>query len=647
MSEGERRLAAIMFTDLVGFTSLGQTNEALALQLLEEHRALVRPIMSSFHGKEVKTIGDAFLVEFGSALDAVQCAVEIQSAMNARNASLPEGRRLLTRIGIHVGDVVHNQGDILGDAVNVSSRIEPLADPGGVCISKQVLDHVSNKVDLPFERLEGKTLKNVKTPVEVYRIVMPWEMKQEREADLDEKRVAVLPLKNMSPDPNDEYFADGMTEELITALSSVSELTVIARTSVMQYKNAPKRVADVGRELSVGTVIEGSVRKAANKVRITVQMINAKNEGHVWAQNYDKMLDDVFTVQSEVAEKVAEALKVRLAESQRRRLERGATADSEAHNLYLKGMFYWNKRTPDSLKKAVDYFEQATARDSTFALGHAGLALAYNVLASNFDADPEVCFPKAKEAALRALSIDGDLAEAHAVLASVYEGYDRDLEKAEREFKRAVEVNPSYPTAHQWYAQLLGMEGRIEESTREIYRALELSPLSLIINTNIADNFYYRNMCEEGIEQAKKVIDMDQNFSSVYPTLIELYLTIGRVEEAARTLDVFSKLDDQVVTELMRARVLVSSGKTAEAKAILERLESGMPGNRAVPVFLAASRFKMGDVDRGFELLEEAYRQHDRFVLLIGIDRDFLGVKKAPRYAAMLEKVGLARFFRA
>ena len=329
-----------MFTDIVGYTALSQADEASTLFLLEEHRVLLRSIFPRHNGREVKTIGDAFLVEFSSALEAVTCSADIQTAMHDRNAGLPPEKRIQIRVGIHVGDVVHAQGDILGDAVNVSSRIEPLAQPGGVCISAQVYDQVRNKIGLPLEKVEGKTLKNVNIPVEVYRIVMPWEIETKTDvAELDVRRVAVLPLKNMSPDPNDEYFAEGMTEELITSLATVTDLTVIARTSTMQYKNSTKRIGEIGRELNAGTLIEGSVRKAGNKVRITVQLIDARNEGHLWVQSYDKQLDDVFAIQSEVAQKVAEALKVRLSDAGLKRIEKGATSNPEAHTLYLKGMF--------------------------------------------------------------------------------------------------------------------------------------------------------------------------------------------------------------------------------------------------------------------------------------------------------------------
>ena len=526
MASGERRLSAIMFTDVVGFTTLGQANEELALQLLEEHRGVVRPIITRHGGVEVKTIGDAFLVEYASALEAVKGAVEIQRAMHDRNATLSEERRVLLRIGIHVGDVVHAKGDILGRRrqrlLRGLSRWLPLAV---FAYPTQIYDHVRNKMSVSFEKVEGKTLKNVSIPIDVYRIVMPWESREEQEVRHDSKRIAVLPLKNMSPDPNDEYFADGMTEELITSLSFVKELTVIARTSVMQYKNSTKRIADIGKELGVGTLIEGSVRKAANKVRITIQLIDARNEGHLWAQSYDKQLDDVFMVQSEVAQKVADALKVTLLETQVRRLERGASKNPEAFNTYLKGMFYWSKRTPAGLRKAAELFEESITLDPIFALGYAGVAQAFQVTAANHYEDPEVFYPKSKEFALKALSLDDDLAEAHAVLASCALGWDRDIDKCESEFKRAIELNPNYPTAHQWYAHLLLWEKRTDEAWREISRALELSPLSMIINANVADYYILTGNYEKGIEQVKKVIEMDPTFGTIYVSAVRGYVS--------------------------------------------------------------------------------------------------------------------------
>lgn len=446
----------------------------------------------------------------------------------------------------------------------------------------------------------------------------------------------------MSPDPNDEYFADGMTEEMITTLSSLKELTVIARTSVMQYKKAPKRIADIGRELSAGTLVEGSVRKAGNKVRITIQLIDASNEGHLWAQNYDRQLDDVFTVQSQVAQKVAEALKLELVESERRKIEGITTRNPEAHNTYLKGMFYWNKRTPEALGKAVEFFEQSVKMDPNFAQGYAGLAQAYNVMAGNYYEDPEAYFPKAREYALKALSKDNGLAEAHAVLAFVIGNFDRNLDGEETEIKKAIELNPNYPTAHQWYAQLLGCENRLSEAWTEVNKALELNPLSLIINTNIVDGCYYMKEFTAGIEHAKKVIEMDPNFSAIYPSMIETYLQAGMNQEALKAAETYARMVSQAEANLIYALIFAHVGRKEEAEKLLSELERVYITEHASPYDIARVYFRLGENDKGFDWLEKAYERHDRYLFLMGISYELEGVRSDPRFLSMLGKIGLA-----
>ncbi|MBI3859575.1 MAG: hypothetical protein HY296_04975 [Thaumarchaeota archaeon] len=645
-AQAERRLAAIMFTDVVGYTTLAQANEAEAMKRLEEHRAILRGIFPLYNGKEVKTIGDAFLIEFPSALQAVTCSIEIQRQMRDRNAGLSDEKQVQIRVGVHVGDVIHAQGDILGDAVNVSSRIEPLAPAGGVCISEQVYDHVRNKIDNPLERIEGKTLKNVKLPIEVYRIIMPWEAETKADVGLDTKRVAVLPLKNMSPDPNDEYFADGMTEELITALASVTELTVIARTSVMQYKNGPKRISDIGRELNAGTLVEGSVRKAANKVRITVQLIDARNEGHLWAQSYDKQLDDIFTIQSEVAQKVAEALKVKLVEEDVQRLERGSTKNTEAYTLYLKGMFYWNKRTHEALTKAAELLKEAVRLDPSFALGHAGLAQCYQVMAANYIEDPLKYFPKAKESALMALSLDGRLVEAHTVLAAVYGSYDRDIPRSLAQFEKAIQINPNYATAHQWYSQLLTWVGRTEEANREIQRALGFSPLSMIIGANIINSYFYAKEYDKGIEYGKKLIEMDPNFEYTYLGMIECYLGKSMFTEAMEAVDTVSKLITPNEAKLARAWVYSRMKRVDECHTLLSEIEPVAEKEHISPTQIAYMHFALGENDKGFEWLEKAFAAFDRYAYDIAVEQVLDGVRSDPRYLSMLERLGLAQYWK-
>ena len=351
MSDEQRRLAAVMFTDIVGYSSLTQKNERLALELLEEHRRIVRPIVARHNGREIKTIGDAFLIEFGSALEATECAVEIQRSLHDYNQQSDPARRVHIRIGIHLGDVIQRQNDVLGDAVNIASRIEPLAEADGICISGEVYAQVRNKIGYPNENLGPRHLKNIDYPIDVYRIL--WMKDETTKLSLDEKRIAVLPFANMSPDPADEYFADGMTEELIDRLAQVKSLKVIARTSVMSYKKKEKKASEIARELEVGTLVEGSVRKAGNRVRVTVQLINAGTEEHLWSSHYDKNLDDIFAVQSEIAEKVAGELKTQLLESEKRTLEKKPTENTEAYTCFLRGRELFREETEASVRQAI------------------------------------------------------------------------------------------------------------------------------------------------------------------------------------------------------------------------------------------------------------------------------------------------------
>ena len=294
-----------MFTDMTGYTALGQHDESLSLALVEEQRKMLRPVFKRHGGREVKTMGDAFLVEFSNALESVRCAYDAQRASREFNISRPREKRLTLRIGLHLGDVVESDGDISGDAVNVASRIQSEVEDEGVCLTRQVYDHVQNKFELPLKSIGIRSLKNVRTPIEVYKIELPWEREQMYQAgQVDHNRIAVLPFASFSPDPKDSYFADGITDEIISTLSGVSGLNVISRTSVMGYKGTAKKVKEIGNELGVGSVLEGSFRKAGKTIRVTAQLIGVGDEQHLWAQSYDRNLDDVFAVQTDIARQV-------------------------------------------------------------------------------------------------------------------------------------------------------------------------------------------------------------------------------------------------------------------------------------------------------------------------------------------------------
>src|SRR5579864_1450720 len=426
----ERRLAAIMFTDMVGYSTLSQRDGKLALELLEEHRQLLREIFPRFHGTEIKTIGDAFLVEFNSALEAAQCAIAIQRSLAKRNADAPADRQIQVRIGIHIGDVVHRAGDVYGDGVNIASRIEPLADAGGICVSMDVERQIRNALETRFEKLAPTQLKNISVPMDLFRIVLPWEQKSEvrdpaaagklqsavrtpatrptktfaligtlvvlliigigwwwrthpqvgttlRDVRADraqqngrlgesslpvpDKSIAVLPFENLSSDKDNAYFAEGIQDEILTKLASVADLKVISRTSTAKYKSKPEDLKTVAQQLGVANVLEGSVQKAADKVRVNVQLIDARADSHLWAKSYDRDIKDVFAVESEVSQEIADALQAKLSPNESNALATAPTKDPEAYDLFLKGE-YEEREAESSLKsEAFDRSEEHTS----------------------------------------------------------------------------------------------------------------------------------------------------------------------------------------------------------------------------------------------------------------------------------------------
>jgi TolB-like protein/Tfp pilus assembly protein PilF len=631
-----------MFTDMVGYTALGQRNESLALALVDEQRKLIRPILSRHNGTEINAMGDAFLVEFPSALDAVKCAYDIQRAAREFNISLSTETRVHLRIGVHLGDVVESSGDISGDAVNVASRIEPLADDGGVCLTRQVYDHVQNKFELPLRSVGTRTLKNMSVPIEVYKMMMPWE--QERPAEsghLDRKRIAVLPFANMSPDPNDAYFADGMMEELITTLSKVGELTLVARTSVMQYRNSAKRISTIAQELNTGTLIEGSVRKATNKVRITVQLLDGVTENHVWAENYDRDLNDVFEIQSDVAKRVSEVLKVQLLPSEERQIEKRPTLSREAHILYLKGRYYWNERTPQSIKTAVEYFEKAMEQDPSFALAYAGLADCYVILSDQEVVKPIEAAEKTKSFAEKALGLDPSLAEAHAALASVFVFHFWEWRRAEFEFKRSIELNPKYPTARQWYGKYLSFTGRFDEALEQHRKALELDPLSLIININFAEALVEARRYSEGIEQAQKTLALNPAFAIGHYETGQFYVSGSEFEKAIREFDTVLELIPrfpQAIGSLGHAYGLM--GRPEEAAKKLEELEKLSRERYVSPTAFAMVEYAMGKKAEAFKHLDQAFEERSGWLLYFKVFPGFDDIRADGRFTRLLKRMG-------
>lgn len=645
MAEGERKLAAIMFTDMVGYTALGQENEPLSLALLKEQRKLIRPILDRHRGREIKTIGDAFLVEFSNALEATRCAYDVQRATREFNFSLSEDRRIHLRIGLHLGDVVENEGDITGDSVNVASRVETLADDGGVCLTRQVYDQVRNKFELPLTSLGTKPLKNVNLSIEVYKMVMPWGEEKSVQALLpDTKRIAVLPFANVSPDPNDDYFADGLTDELIDRLSRMEGLEIIARTSVMAYKNKEKTAAEVGKELRVGTLIEGSVRKAGNKIRITAQFIDVKTEGHLWSSKYDRNLEDIFEVQSDIAEQVARALQVQFVPSGMKGIEKNAAKNSQAYILYLKGRYYWNERTREGSDKAGKYFEEAVRIEPTYALAYAGLADRYVIASAYGWMKPKEAFPIAEKYVAKAMELDSEIAETHAALAAVHSQLRLKLKDSELEYRRAIELNPSYAMAHHGLSILLMTVGRLDEAYEEAKRARDLDPLSSIMLEDLGEKLLQMGKLDEAIKQYKVVIETNVNFPWAHVGLGLSYFLGSRTAEALqeirRAVELFPH---EPILRAFLAFVLGFSGLRDEASNITRELEEISKDSPLLAGYNAAVLFSLGRVEDAFNHFRRAFEERaisDDLWNMFGLPM-FKGFRDDPRWVALQRARGL------
>jgi adenylate cyclase len=641
MLEAERRLAAIMFTDLVGYTAMTQRNESLALELLERHNTLLRSVVKQHRGREVKTVGDAFLLEFESALEAVLCAVEIQSVLSERNKFVGGTERILVRIGIHVGDVIHRGGDVLGDAVNIASRIVSYAEQGGICISGQVYAQVANKLGYPLLKMSGQPLKNVEQPIDLYRVVLEPGVDAPQKSSTAWSRVAVLPFANISPDPRDGYFADGLTEELISALSEVKGLRVIARTSVNRYKETPKTVAQIGNELGVAFVLEGSVRKAGNKVRVGAQLIEVESQEHIWSNQYDRNLNDIFSIQSDIAKKVADSLEVTILTGERARIERKDTESTLAYVAYLKGRTLLHDRSEKAIKGAKEQFELAVREDGRYAKAYSGLADIYMILGDYLFSPFPSSLEEAKKHIKKALELDPNLAEARVSLAN-YLMYNYDFVGSENEFRRAIELNPSYASAHHWFASTLEQLGKTDEAFSEVMLAEELDPLSSAITLSAVYRCISAGTFDEALKRIRKLSEIDPESPLVAEAWMAYHFARREWDEALLYLKRMIEADpDDPYLDMDLAYIYAVTGKRNEALPLVEKLKAVPESARIKGNLLAFVYSGLGDLDECFRWLDYAY---DRREIFIGWFRHYPlveNVRRDKRFAELLKRARL------
>jgi TolB-like protein len=650
MENGQRKLAAIMFTDIVGYCALSNKNEALALELLREHNDLLRPVLNEYNGREIKTIGDAFLVEFASALEAVSCGVEIQRRMNDRNEKEDIARLLKIRIGVHLGDILHQDNDVFGDGVNIASRIEPLAAPGGICFSRQVYDQVRNKIEDELVSAGQFKLKNIKDPVEIFYARLPWDEDATTVAtphaeDAQAKSIVVLPFTDMSREKDQEYFCDGIAEDIIDALSKVDGVKTVARSSAFAFKNKNMDVRDIGKTLNVENVVEGSVQKAGNKLRITSQFVKASDGCHVWSDKYDRDMEDIFAIQDEISFAVVDKLRIKLLGKTKSKIAKRSTENVEAYTTYLKGRYFWNRRRKGDMEKSLTFFQQAIEMDPYYALPYAGIADTYTMLGTYGFLPPTETYPKAKEFANKALQLDEELGDAYTSLAWIAATYGYEKRKALELFEKAKSLNPKSPYTHSWYGLYLMGLSRFEEAISELQSALEIDPLSMIFNGNLGMIYSFSGDQEKAIGHYKRSLEIDPGFSLGHIWLGMAYLGKNELDQAIDCFERAISLEGDGPLALgYLGFTLALANRRQEAESILKRFNNLSTGY-IHPYCEALIHIGLKNFDECFNLVEKAFTERDPLLIYLPFMPELVPALKTfatdPRFIGLIQKMGI------
>jgi adenylate cyclase len=615
----ERRLTAILAADVVGYSRLMGANESGTLAALDALRTeLVNPKISEHQGRIVKLTGDGMLVEFPSVVNAVACAAELQRGIRKQNAGAPQNQRIEFRMGVNVGDVIVQGEDIFGDGVNVAARLESIATPGGITISGPVRDHIGNRLDLAFEDMGEQTLKNIERPIRVYRVCLDTPTaagtkdKKSASPEGEKPAIAVLPFNNMSGDPEQEYFSDGITEDIITDLSKVSGLLVIARNTAFTYKGKSGKVQQVAQELGVPFILEGSVRKAGARVRVTAQLISSENSAHVWADRYDRDLTDIFAIQDEITHAIVEQLKVKLLPQEKKDIGKAPTANVEAYTYYLRGREFLHRHSKSYYQLARRMFGKAVELDPLYARAYAGIADCDSFLFLHYHVDVGTDSILATTA--KALALDDRLAEAHAsrgLALSVGQRY----EEAMAEFEQAIALDPNLFEAHYLYGRASFAQGKLGQAAALFERAAEIKPKD------------YQSLC----------------------LLIQTYRSLGReleskaaarkgIERAEREL---TQHPEDPRPAYLGASALVELGESERAREWLSRALAIDPDDPMTQYNVACGYSTLGDIDAAFDLLERwlPFANHETKAW-IKHDSDLDALRSHPRYQKILELIG-------
>jgi len=673
-----RQLAAIMFTDIVGYTAMMQADEQKAVAVIKHYNSTLEKLVRQYNGQVLNYYGDGSLCIFPSATDATNCSLAVQKELK-NDPGVP------LRIGLHIGEVFFEDAKALGDGVNVASRVQSLGQENNILVSGEFYDKIKNNSSITSVSLGQFEFKNVGKPLEVFALTneglsVPRRSKMEgklrkksgkkqfivaasliillcaagffiyktffagkAEPGSNNQSIAVLPFLDMSEAKDQEYFSDGMSEELLNLLSKIQGLKVISRTSSFSFKGKILDVRKIGENLGVTNILEGSVRKSGNKIRITAQLIKVSDGVHQWSETYDRELKDVFALQDEISKMIVDILKIKLSDKQASRLAGSFTKNTEAYEDYLKGRYHWNTRTDEGIKKAIGYFEDAIKKDSNYAAAYSGLADTYLTLYDYELMSFDESTSKAKEAAHRALKINENLAEAHNSLAHI-DLHEWKWKSAEDGFRKAIALDQSYVLAHHWFALCLTAIGKTNEAVTQMEKARELDPLSTRINADLGMAYLSAGRYDEAIAQEKKTLELNPRSAGARWIRGMAYQQKKSFDQAIKDYQDALELSHNNPNFLAAlGHVYASSGNSTAAHKILDTLIVVNKQEPVSPFFFALVYAGLNDKENALKWLEKACEEKSGSVRYLKMEPRLQNLRNEPRYIALMKKIGLEK----
>ena len=634
-----RQLAAIMFTDIVGFTALMGSDEKKTFDILEKNRKIHKPIISEYNGRWIKELGDGVMASFSLVSDAVHAAIKIMEACNAAN-------EYKLCIGIHLAEVVLENDDVFGDGVNIAARIQSAAAPGCIFISEAVHRSIANNADITTRFAKEATLKNVSQPIRMYQIMVAGSeifVPEKPAAIIIEKSIAVLPFVNMSSDPEQEYFSDGISEDIINDLAQVSELKVIGRTSSFAFKGKNLDLKFIGEQLKVSHILEGSVRKSGNKLRITAQLISVVDGFHLYSEKFDRELVDIFAIQDEISLAILNAIKIKLFGIEKEAVLKRYTDNVEAYQLYLQGRYYYNMYNPQAIQQAIFYLEEAIKIDPGYAIAYSGLSFCYLTLLYWNWLPPEKCLPQFLKTAQEALNLDDAIAETHIAIGRVKLHYDLNIAEAAINYKKAIAINPNSAECHIQLAFCAVLSGHYAEAKHHATLADSLDPYSLMNLYIIAAIYWGTEDHEKCFAYGKRLMDLEPNFVGGASAEMLAYMLLHKYEEAIPKAEILAKFNSDLLNLSFLGYNYGMMGENGKAREIIEKMKKIEGAELSGHTFFGIVHASIGELDIAFEYFDKGVDGHQGWVLWVRFYlREIPNAMKDPRAVRLFERLGQA-----